>query len=194
MRTKTILAAIVGVGVVLAALGGAWYLLKRTPEAVCPLSGRQIHSQTRARADIGGKNYDTCCLRCAITEARQTGKVLQVLQIADYETGKLLDPEKAWYVEGSSVNPCMSMTPGAKRADQHSICLLGFDRCSPSVLGFSSEQNARAFIAQHGGVLKRLDKLRQESKSANASPGPSSTPALPQVGSSSTTAGHGVQP
>lgn len=162
MRVKTIIAGVVGLGVVIAALVTAWYLLRRRPEAICPLSGRGIHAETRALVTIGGRKYETCCLRCGIIEAQQTGKPLRVLQVADFETGKPLPPENAWYVEGSAVNHCMNMTSTAERADQQSVCLLGFDRCSPSVLAFSNEQQARAFIAQHGGVLKRLDDLQHE--------------------------------
>ena len=140
----------------------AWYLLRRRPETLCPLSGRGIHAETRALVTIAGRKYETCCVRCGIIEAQQTGKPLRVLEVADFETGKLLSAVKAWYVEGSPVNPCMNMTPRAESADRQTMCLLGFDRCSPSVLAFSDERQARVFIAQHGGALKRLDDLQHE--------------------------------
>lgn len=163
MRARTVIAGIVGLGVVIAASLAAWHVLNRG-EAVCPFSGRGIHSQMRAQVSIAGRNYETCCLRCGITEARQTGKPFRVLEIADFETGKLLVADKAWYVEGSPVNLCTSETPGAESKDRQTVCLRNFDRCSPSVLAFSSEERARSFIAQHGGVFKSLDDLQQESK------------------------------
>lgn len=162
MRTKTIVVAVVAVALVIIALGGAWYLLERKPEAVCPFSGRGIHVQTRARVRIGGREYETCCVRCAIIEAQQTGKPLRVLEVGDFETGNLLIADRAWFVEGSAVNPCMSMAPKAGRGDQHTVCLLGFDRCSPSDLAFSSEGQARTFAVQHGGTLKHLSDLECE--------------------------------
>lgn len=163
MRVRTIIAGIVGVGVVIAASLAGWHVLRRG-ETLCPFSGRGIHDDTRAVVAIGGRNYVTCCVRCGITEARQKGKALRVLKVADFETGKLLVAEKAWYVEGSALNPCTSESPKAESIDRQTVCLRGFDRCSPSVLGFSSEDRARAFMAQHGGVLKSLDELQQESK------------------------------
>lgn len=163
MRARTIIAGIVGLGVVVAALLTGWHVLNRAPET-CPFSGRGIHADTRALVRIGWRNYETCCVRCGITEARQTGKTLRILEIADFETGKLLIAEKAWYVEGSALNPCTTETPKAESIDRQTVCLRGFDRCSPSVLGFSSEEHARAFIAQHGGVLKSLADLQKESK------------------------------
>jgi len=162
MRTRMIIAAIVGLGAVLAVLGGAWYLLNQRQAKVCPFSGRAIHPQTRALVTIGGKKYETCCVRCAIIEAQQTGKSLRIDKVADFDTGKLLNPANAWYVEGSTVNFCMRMAPAAESPGGDTVYLRAFDRCSPSALAFSDEQHARAFIAQHGGSLKRLDDLLSE--------------------------------
>ena len=169
MRTKIAVAGIVGLGAVLAVLG-TWYLLTQRQAAVCPFSGREIHPQTRALVTIGGRKYETCCVRCAIIEARQTGKSLRVLKVADFETSKLLNPNKAWFVEGSGVNLCMSMSQAAESPGRESVYLRGFDRCSPSALAFSSEKQARAFISEHGGILRRLEDLQDESK-----------PTVPQV-------------
>ena len=163
MRTKITVAGLVALGAVLAVLG-AWYLLTQRQAAVCPFSGREIHPQTRALVTIGGRKYQTCCVRCAIIEARQTGKPLRVLKVADFETSKLLNPTKAWFVEGSSVNLCMSMSQAAESPGRESVYLRGFDRCSPSAMAFSSEKQERDFIADHGGVLRRLEDLQGESK------------------------------
>lgn len=162
MRTKLILTGVLGAVVVLAVLGGAWYLVSRRQQKVCPFSGRPIQPQTRALVAIGGKDYETCCVRCAITEAQQTGKPLRILKVADFETGNLIDPESAWFVESSDVNFCMRMAPAMESPGKESVYVRAFDRCSPSVLAFSSEQDARAFQAQHGGTVKRLSDLLRE--------------------------------
>lgn len=163
MRKRIVFAGILGLGAVLVILG-AWYLLTQRQAKVCPFSGREIYPQTRALVTVGGRKYETCCVRCAIIEARQTGKPLRVLKVADFATSKLLNPNKAWFVEGSNVNLCMSMSPAAKSPSRESVLLREFDRCSPSALAFSSEKQARAFIAVHGGVLRRLEDLQRESK------------------------------
>jgi len=147
---------------VLAVLGGAWYLVSHRQPKVCPFSGRAIHPQTRALVTIGGRRYETCCVRCAIIEAQQTGKPMRVLKVADFESSKLIDPESAWFVENSNVNLCMRMAPAVESRGRESVYVRTFDRCSPSVLTFSSEQHARAFIAQHGGVMKRINDLQAE--------------------------------
>jgi len=162
MRTRVLIAGAIGLIAVLALLGGAWYLVSHRQAKICPFSGRMIHAQTRALVTIGGKKYETCCVRCAIIEAQQTGKTLRVLEVADFETGKLIDPAGAWFVESSSVNLCMRMSPAAESPGRESVYMRGFDRCSPSAMAFRNEQQARAFMAQHGGALKRLDDLERE--------------------------------
>ena len=166
MRMRIIFAAIFGLMAIVAALGGAWYLLHQQQTKVCPFSGRPIHPQSRAFVTVGGKEYETCCVRCAIIEARQTGKSLRILKVANFETGKLMDPAKAWFVEGSSVNFCTRMAPTATGSGKGIVYLRAFDRCSPSILAFPNEKDARAFIAQDGGVLVRLDDLLKEVTSA----------------------------
>ncbi|MFP5227551.1 MAG: hypothetical protein ACLGXA_07955 [Acidobacteriota bacterium] len=163
MRTRIFVAGVVGLVAVLALLGGGtWYLVNHRQAKVCPFSGRMIHAQTRALVTIGGQRYETCCVRCAIIEAQQTGKPLRVLKVADCETGKLIDPAGAWFVESSDVNLCMRMSPAAESPGRESVYVRAFDRCSPSALAFRNEQEAHAFMAQHGGALKRLDDLQQE--------------------------------
>ena len=162
MRIRPNFIGILALVVVLSVLGGAWYFVSHRQPKVCPFSGREIHAQTRALVTVGGRRYETCCVRCAIIEAQQTGKPLRVLKVADYESGKLLDPGSAWFVESSNVNLCMRMAPAVESRGRESVYVRTFDRCSPSVLAFSSEQHARAFIAQHGGVLKRLTDLQAE--------------------------------
>lgn len=162
MRIRPNLIGIVALGAIVVVLGGAWYLVSHRGAKICPFSGREIHPQARALVTIGGKKYETCCVRCAIIEAQQTGKPLRVLKVADFDTSKLIDPGSAWFVESSAVNMCMRMAPAAESPGRESVYVRAFDRCSPSALAFSSEQHARDFIAQHGGVLKRLNDLEGE--------------------------------
>ena len=165
MRIRPNIFGFIALVAVLFVLGGAWYFVSHRRPALCPFSGRAIHPETRAVVTVGGKKFEVCCVRCAIIEAQQTGKPLEVLRIADFETSKLMDPEKAWFVENSDVNLCMRMAPAAESHGRESIYVRTFDRCSPSVLAFSSEQHARAFIAQRGGALKRLADLERETAS-----------------------------
>ena len=165
MQTRPNFIGILALVAVLAVLGGAWYFVSHRQPKVCPFSGREIHPETRAVVTVGGKKYEVCCVRCAIIEAQQTGKPLKVLKVADFETSKLIDPVSAWFVESSNVNLCMRMAPAAESRGRESVYVRTFDRCSPSVMAFSTEQHARDFIDRHSGALKRLADLERETAS-----------------------------
>lgn len=167
MRTRSNFIGILALAVIFAGLGGSWYLVSHRQPKVCPFSGREIHPQARALVMIGDRKYETCCVRCAVIEARQTGKALRILKVADFETGKLIEPGSAWFVESSDMNLCMRTSPAAESPGRESVYVRTFDRCSPSALAFSSEQHARNFIAQHGGELKRIADLEREAASAS---------------------------
>lgn len=138
MRTKCNAIGILALILIVASLGAVWYLVGHQQPKVCPFSGREIHPQTRALVAIGGQKYETCCVRCAIIEAQQTGKLLRILKVADFETGKLIDPKRAWFVESSDVNLCMRVAPAVQSPGRESVFVRSYDRCSPSALAFSS--------------------------------------------------------
>ena len=165
MRTKTFIATVIAVALVIVALGGAWYLTHERRPEYCQLSGRLIQPHMLTVVRVKGKKLYTCCARCALTYQGQTGIRTEVLKVTDYASGSLIDAREAWFVGGSRVEPCCS--PALNREEGRTPYLRMFDRCSPSILAFPSEMSARAFIAQHGGALKRLDGLLKEAKSAS---------------------------
>ena len=169
MKSRTIFAAVFGIALLGAIAVGAWYVLVDRPPADCQICGRPIHTTMDTVAEENGKKLYACCPRCAITLAVQTGRHVRLVQVTDFDTRKALDPAKAYYVEGSQVNVCSSpqMMPGQERVPYERT----FDRCSPSVIAFATEDEARAFIIKNGGALKRLDQLMQEEAARTAEPG-----------------------
>jgi hypothetical protein len=121
----------------------------------------------RTVAKTDGRTIQACCVRCVLTVAQQTGKEVQFLSVNDYDTGKQLAPDKAFYVDGSQVEVCS--TPQVKPGEEMVPSERVYDRCAPSVIAFANEDKARAFIAQHGGSLKKLNELVSE---AASQPGP----------------------
>lgn len=141
---------------------GGYLLMNRRSEAVCGFCQRHINPQARVVAEVGGNRRTVCCAHCAVTEARQENKPLRLIEVTDYRTGKALNPEQAWYVDGSRVVACehdMSKMDETKHAEQ-----LAFDRCSPGTFAFGDRQAAEAFVAENGGVLRRLPELLVEAQ------------------------------
>lgn len=160
MRIKTIIAATAGLGLFVLAMTGAWYLLAGRPPQYCQLSGRPIHPNMRTVVVVNGKRLYACCTRCALTEERQTGKRIAIVGVTDYLSGRGIEADKAYFVDGSQVEPCS--VPAANREEGRTPYVRAFDRCSPSLIAFDKESDARAFVAQHGGTVTRLSDLERE--------------------------------
>ena len=142
----------------LAAVG--WYFLLERPPEICELSGRVVHANMRTVVRIDGRTYHTCCPRCALTVARQTGDEVEFLSVTDNITRDPLDPSEAFFVNGSRVQFCHA--PRIKLDEARTPYVQLFDRCGPSLIAFASAEDAREFIAENGGSLKRLDPLIRE--------------------------------
>ena len=138
---------------------GNWSLKRRT-ETVCGFCNRPIKAELAVIAEVGGRQRRVCCARCAITEARQENKPLRLLSVTDYTSKTQLAPERAWYVEDSRVMACdhdMAKMDQDKRSEP-SV----FDRCSPGAFAFARHEDAVAFVAQNGGVIRRLPEMLGE--------------------------------
>ena len=88
---------------------------------------------------------------------RQTGQRARVVELTDYYSDAGIEPQEAFLVVGSAVNHCLRVGP---LVDEHKAAnRLEFDRCSPSVLAFSSKAEAREFLAKNGGRLSTFEEL-----------------------------------
>lgn len=162
MAKKVSIAAIV-VLLVTAGLfvAGNWSVHERSKD-FCGICRRPVSPKLAVTAVIGGKQRRVCCARCAVTEARQEKQALRLVSVTDYGTGRALNPSDAWFVEDSQAMACdhdstMNMTDESKQPMQ-----MAFDRCAPGAFAFASEQQARSFVQQNGGTIRRLAELEKE--------------------------------
>lgn len=170
MAKRSFLAAVV----LLICLGGATLSGNWVPwshaQKVCSICNRHINPRAHAIAEVGDRRLSVCCARCALTEGQQEHTSVRLIAVTDYLSGRELDPQRAWFVEGSRVAACthaMDRIGEAKRADQ-----LAFDRCDPSTLAFSRREDAETFIAQNGGVVRSLDLMMRSFQKQPATPKP----------------------
>lgn len=162
MPRKVSMAAL-GLLVIIACLliAGTW-VAKRRSEAICGFCNRPIQPNLGVVAEVGGRERRACCVRCAITEARQENKPLRIISVTDYTTGQTLSPEHAWFVEGSRAIACshdMVRVDQDKQAQQ-----LAFDRCTPGTFAFAHKDDADAFATRNGGAVHSLQQMLQEVK------------------------------
>jgi hypothetical protein len=113
---------------------------------------------------VDGRRAAVCCIRCGLTEAHQTGKPVQLVEVTDYASLRPLHPDSAYYVEGSRIVLCEPH--GREMLDQtkHAYRRV-FDRCEPSAYAFARREDAEAFARANGGVVVRWEDLRKEIES-----------------------------
>ncbi len=150
------LGLVVGVGL----FAGGYQIVKARSEASCGICQRHINKRARVVVEIGGRKRVVCCAHCARTEGQQENKPVRFLEVTDYPTGQALNPQDAWFVDGSRVMACehkMSMTDESKREEQ-----MVFDRCSPGTFAFRDRKMADAFVEENGGTVMRLAEFMGE--------------------------------
>ena len=145
----------------LAAVGGltyaAWQWRDGSGPEGCRVCQRHLHAGSQVVALQQERKEAFCCPTCAVTFGRQAGQAVSVVELTDFESGSRISPAEAYLVEGSDVNLCLQhpvLTDSQKQPAS-----MQFDRCSPSVLAFSSRQAAEAFRQEHGGRLLPFSAL-----------------------------------
>ena len=159
---RNVILLLSAVAVAAALLGGYWVVLRSQPE-LCAACHRHISEQSRAVVEVSGKREPVCCVRCGLTIERQEHQPVRLTEVTDYNSGKPLAPDTAYYVEGSRVMLCEhheGLVDPAKRPYE-----VVFDRCMPSVFAFARQEEASAFAVSNGGSVLRLSQVIEEVES-----------------------------
>ena len=135
---------------------GEWSLQRRSEE-VCGFCARHLHREAAVIAEIDGKRHHVCCAHCAITEGLQEHKPVKLIEVTDYKSGRKLDPSRAWYVDGSRIVVCTHDMTHMNEMKQVENTM--FDRCSPGTFAFATHDDADAFAAKNGGVVRSLGEM-----------------------------------
>ena len=145
---------------VLAGLVDAGYrLMANREDTFCGFCHRSIHANTKVIAEIDGRRRTVCCARCAISEAYQEKKPVRLIAVTDYLSSKSLNPDQAYFVDGSRKVLCAhdeAMIEQSKNAQQ-----MTYDRCFPGTYAFAHREDAEAFVRENGGTVLQLQKLMQ---------------------------------
>jgi nitrous oxide reductase accessory protein NosL len=145
---------------VLAGLVVAGYRSMANREAAfCGFCHRSIQANTKVIAEVDGRRRTICCARCAISEAYQEKKPLRLIAVTDYVSSKSLNPEQAYFVDGSRKVLCAhdeAMVDESRQTHE-----MTYDRCSPGTYAFAHREDAEAFVRENGGTVLQLQKLMQ---------------------------------
>ena len=134
-----------------------WRVIRSHSQQTCDICGRALHVNSRAIGTVDGRPQTHCCLACGLTAHKQTGRPVEITELADFESNESVDPQDAYLVVGSAVNLCMrhqTLLDDVKKASP-----MKFDRCSPSVLAFAEKSDAENFITLNSGTLMTFEEL-----------------------------------
>ena len=159
MRGRGSIVAIFGLLLLGILAAGSWFIMTRE-DTTCGFCQRPIQPQTKAIAEIDGRRKTVCCPRCAVTEGRQEKIPVRLIAVTDYTTGTKIEPEAAFYVEGSRKMAC-SHDAAIVDETKHEHAMV-FDRCSPGTFAFARREDADAFVRENGGIVVKLKGLLGE--------------------------------
>lgn len=107
---------------------------------------------------VAGKTKIFCCPRCALRYEETTNLKIRHSKATDYVTAELVDARSAIYVEGSEMISCCQ--PNHLRTD-NACFYKTWDRCSPSLVSFKTQDDAKKFQSKFGGKIISYEKLHQ---------------------------------
>lgn len=169
MRARKITVLLSSMAVLVTLSVAGYWMLRRTEPDLCRICRREIHAQSRAVIELEGRREPVCCVRCALTLARQQAVAVRLVEVNDYVTQRPIRPAAAFYVEGSQVVLCEKHEPLLFDPTKHPYGRV-FDRCEPSVYAFARRDEAETFAARQGGVVRTLAELLDEVKPGHDQP------------------------
>ncbi len=161
--------AVVATVLILVAVGAAGYFAWRQivlpREQQCDICGRGLQAGHASKILLkNGKELQACCPRCALHhELHHPGELIGIV-VADHATGQPIAAQRAVFVEGSDEMSCVptSATPPREPGINYETA---YDRCLPSLAAFRNEDDARSFVAVHGGRVlsyaQALESVRE---------------------------------
>ncbi len=163
MAKRTLIPTAVGL-LLLGLLGlGYYHLMVKQSEAFCGFCRRPIQANARVIAEVDGRRKIVCCARCAMSEAYQEKKPVRLIEVTDYVSGKKLDPQHAYFVDGSRKVLCSHDAPMFDETKH--VEPMTFDRCSPGAYAFARREDAENFAKENGGMVLQLEEMLQGVKS-----------------------------
>jgi|SRR5271157_3787979 len=130
----------------------------------CVFSDRPIRPDMAVKIAVEkGKEGGACCVRCAITYSKQTGKTVRILSVTDFPTRRPIAPARATYVTGGDLNQCMG-PPGEASLGHRGCETMTWDRCAPSSIAFAKREDAENFQRIHGGRIQTFAEIVASAK------------------------------
>ncbi len=157
MKVKPVLITLIALA---ALVGGALLVYRweapRRPE-LCQVCDRVISKQTAFRVDTSSGAVHACCPACAMHYMLHHPDAVQKAWATDFNSGRPIPAASAYYDEGGDVQYCTRLKPPVERAAE-GVSRRVYDRCLPTLVAFSTREQADAYRQQHGGRIVSYDE------------------------------------
>lgn len=119
----------------------------------CPFCYVKMPHDARVMVLVEGESIPkmACSITCVLNYQRTTGKKIKFLRVSDFYSGNFLNPQEAFYVIGSDVNPFDKYLHSHLFSQSRTPIYLDWSRYTPTVLAFTSREDAEEFQRDHGG-------------------------------------------
>ena len=152
MKFKDVLISLVAIGVITTLGAWAYLSVSRPSPDVCRVCQRGMHQGVTYRLELATGNEDACCPRCGMHYQIEHPGAAKKIWATDVNTGRFIAAESAYYVEGGDVAYCTMHSTPVERQPQ-GVAVRDFDRCLPSLVAFSTRQEAETYQKEHGGEV-----------------------------------------
>jgi hypothetical protein len=152
MKWKDAAITLVAIGAITALGIWAFQSVTRPPADLCRVCERGLHKGVTYRLELASGTEDACCPRCGMHYQIEHPGAAKKAWATDLNTGAMIAAESAYYVEGGDIEYCTMHSTPVERQPQ-GVSVRDYDRCLPSLVAFSSKQEAETYQKQHGGEV-----------------------------------------
>jgi hypothetical protein len=157
MRPKPILVTILALGTIVALGFVAYRREKSRAPALCQVCDRMIPRETAFRLDTASGEIHACCPACAIHYMLQEGPKVRDTWATDFVSGRMIPASSAYYDDGGDMQYCTRDKPPVER-EPDGVRMRVYDRCLPTLVAFSTREEADTYRRQHGGRVLSYDE------------------------------------
>ena len=165
MKAKEFWITALALGAIAAVSIWAYRSVTRPPQDLCRVCERGLHAGVTYRLELASGTEDACCPRCGMHYAIQHPGAVKKVWATDLDTGEFIAAESAYYVEGGDIEYCTMHSTPVERQPQ-SVAVRDFDRCLPSLVAFTSKQEAETYQKQHGGQVLSYEQAMEKVKAS----------------------------
>jgi hypothetical protein len=157
MKVKPVLVTLIAVASIVGLAVAVYRRVAPRRPPLCQVCDRVISPQTAFRVDTVSGDVHACCPACAMHYMLHEKDKVREAWATDFNSGRMIPASSAYYDEGGDVQYCTRHTPPVERGTE-GVTERVYDRCLPTLVAFSTRQEADTYRRHHGGRVVTYDE------------------------------------